>query len=206
MQDNKLLMYLVALEMGASDINNFCLSDDKIKKHICDNKDFWLSKIEKERPGMLNVINLRNYSTKKLEQFYYTLQGNNYYYIKDKDKDNHFIIRGTPTVAGLINFKMVVPIDSEFFTENRLSKNKDIFLILLGFSGPLRVQFATNTGEEENVKKLSELLKSYNIDSFTSTYFKSLIDNDYVNVTLNNNILKYVEVYSLKVPKENIFV
>ena len=213
MQDNKTLIYLMALEMGSKDINNFCLSHDKIKEHICDNRDFWLSKIEKERPGMLDVIKLRNYTPKKLEQFYASLEGNQYYYLKNGD--NNSIVRGKPVVAGFFaKFDLILPIDPDFlknfgsFIQNLSKKNKDIYLILLNITGAFRIYFGADN-ERENIKDLYNFLKVYRyskINSLTVQDFKTLVEKGYTKIAVEGELMKEIEMYSVKVPKENIFI
>lgn len=72
---NKDVLFLLALEMDDPSILNFCRSSKKFNEIVCNNNNFWRQKIEKERPGLLNLISNINVDYKDI---YRDLKFNNY--------------------------------------------------------------------------------------------------------------------------------
>jgi hypothetical protein len=87
---------LLGLSMDLPELAVFCRTNKRINSLTCANKDFWRMKIERDRPGALDIIHkqLRNLDYKEL---YQSLRNKYIYYVSFNLKSNlqiHGIVKG----------------------------------------------------------------------------------------------------------------
>lgn len=51
-----MIVYLASELDSPADIQSFCSASDNNDRNVCQNKNFWINKIEKERPGLLDIL------------------------------------------------------------------------------------------------------------------------------------------------------
>ena len=204
----KILNYLIALELGADDIKSFCLTNSKISENICRNPDFWLSKIEKERPYLLSALNdmslnLDFKDPDKLKELYLSLQEDKYYYLYNDKFD--IIMRGN-----MLKYFYLFKNAKVLSIKQDVSKykNKDIHLILANFLGPVDVRFISNR-KKSIERKLHKLLKKPELhlsDVDIQNILKILFEKGGIKIGINKGYLKDIQFNYVKVPSVNIFV
>jgi hypothetical protein len=91
-----LIVYL-AMELELPEILLFSMASKKTNERVCKNNDFWRNKIEKERPGLLQILNSRsNKLQNKFREIYFEVYkskfSNEFTIIDDK-----YIVKGDYT-------------------------------------------------------------------------------------------------------------
>jgi hypothetical protein len=76
------VLILLALELDEPSISKLCGSSKRLNEIICDNQLFWKKKLEKERPGLIELISIRiwNNSPLNYKQIYKDLLEEKYSY------------------------------------------------------------------------------------------------------------------------------
>ena len=80
------LIILLALEMDTPSLLKFCNTSSRYNKIICGNQTFWKFKIEKERPGVIPILQkIFEEDIKDYKNLYQQLKGDEIYYDEKTD-------------------------------------------------------------------------------------------------------------------------
>lgn len=81
------LIVLLALEMDTPSLLKFCNTSSKNNKLICGNETFWRLKIEKERPGVIPILQkvFKEEEGLNYKKLYQQLNGDDVYYDEETD-------------------------------------------------------------------------------------------------------------------------
>jgi hypothetical protein len=75
---NKDVLIELALNLDPPSLTRLCQTSKRMNEIICDNEIFWRKKIEKERPGILDLIKIGINNPLNYKQIYEDLYLNNY--------------------------------------------------------------------------------------------------------------------------------
>lgn len=64
--DKKDILILLALEMDAETISKLCRTSKRVNELICKDQMFWRKKLEKERPGLLDLVSVSIWNKKPI--------------------------------------------------------------------------------------------------------------------------------------------
>jgi len=160
------LLVLVALELNAIDLLNFCDSSGEINRKVCSNKDFWLKRFAKDYP-LLDISKVKNYKGlyEYLQDRAEDVKGSkpesfvNSYVLHSKKpfpnySPEYFAPLGTPTKLIIDNGTV------EDILQNFKNSKKSFYQGIYGEIYPILFNFSKNASMAANLYVLGEIVNS----------------------------------------------